>query len=316
TDGRLRRRADRQPRLDDERRDPRAAAEVRRRVQADDRHGHPRSARGGHRRPDPVPRRWPDREGHGQGDRARRARRDGGVGPQMMTVALRGLAGRKLRAGLTAFAIVLGVAMISGAYVLTDTINRAFDTIYEQTYKNADVVIAGKAAFENRQGYGVDTPTFPAKLLPQVQALPGVAYAAGEVGDNQTQLIDKNGKAIATGSASSFATSVDPTGDHRFNPLTLRGGRWPSGADQIAIDNATADKKHFAIGDSIGVASRGAEHTFHIVGLVKFSSVDSIGGSTISVFDLPTAQKLFGKTGELAVIRVQSNPAVPTSNVP
>jgi putative ABC transport system permease protein len=40
----------------------------------------------------------------------------------MIGVALKGLAGRKLRAVLTAFAIVLGVAMVSGSYILTDTI--------------------------------------------------------------------------------------------------------------------------------------------------------------------------------------------------
>ena len=41
----------------------------------------------------------------------------------MIKVALRGMAGRKLRAFLTALASVLGVAMMSGAYVLTDTID-------------------------------------------------------------------------------------------------------------------------------------------------------------------------------------------------
>jgi putative ABC transport system permease protein len=233
----------------------------------------------------------------------------------MMTVTLRGLAGRKLRAGLTAFAIVLGVAMVSGAYVLTDTINRAFDTIYQQTYKNADVVIAGKAAFENRQGNGVDAPTFPDALLPKVQALSGVAYAAGEVGDSQTRLIDKDGKSISSGGAPNIASSVDPNGDQRFNPLTLKSGRWPSGADEVAIDKTTADAKHFAIGDSIGVAARGAERTFRIAGLVAFSSVDSIGGSTISVFDLPTAQKLFGKVVRLDFIRVEAKPGASTSHV-
>jgi putative ABC transport system permease protein len=65
----------------------------------------------------------------------------------MLRVALKGLFGRKLRAVLTALAIVLGVAMISGTYVLTDTINAGFDTIFSQSYKNADVVITGKAAF-------------------------------------------------------------------------------------------------------------------------------------------------------------------------
>jgi putative ABC transport system permease protein len=47
----------------------------------------------------------------------------------MINVALRGLLGRKLRAALTAIAIVLGVAMVSGTYVLTDTIKAAFGTV-------------------------------------------------------------------------------------------------------------------------------------------------------------------------------------------
>src|SRR5204862_224260 len=84
-----------------------------------------------------------------EGRRERGALGDGGARPEVITVTLRGLAGRKLRASLTAFAIVLGVAMISGGYVLTDTINKAFDTIFQQSYKKADVVIAGKAAFQN-----------------------------------------------------------------------------------------------------------------------------------------------------------------------
>ena len=53
----------------------------------------------------------------------------------MLTVALRGLLGRKLRAVLTAFAIVLGVATVSGTYVLTDSISNAFDAIFTQTYR-------------------------------------------------------------------------------------------------------------------------------------------------------------------------------------
>ena len=40
----------------------------------------------------------------------------------MFRVTLKGLAGRKLRAILTAFAVILGVAMISGTFVLTDTL--------------------------------------------------------------------------------------------------------------------------------------------------------------------------------------------------
>ena len=48
----------------------------------------------------------------------------------MTKFALKGLFTRKLRTVLTALAIVLGVAMISGTYVLTDSIDSAFDQIF------------------------------------------------------------------------------------------------------------------------------------------------------------------------------------------
>jgi putative ABC transport system permease protein len=47
----------------------------------------------------------------------------------MTSFAIKGLMSRKLRTALTAIAIVLGVAMISGTYVLTDSISQAFDKI-------------------------------------------------------------------------------------------------------------------------------------------------------------------------------------------
>src|SRR5205085_3086000 len=48
---------------------------------------------------------------------------------------------------------------------------------------------------------------------------------------------------------------------------------------------------------------------FRIAGIVKLSGI-SIGGATIAVFDLPTAQALYDKLGKLDLIRVQSKPGV------
>ena len=50
---------------------------------------------------------------------------------RVIRFALKGMAGRKLRTALTAIAIVLGVAMITGTYILTDSINRAFAGIFK-----------------------------------------------------------------------------------------------------------------------------------------------------------------------------------------
>ena len=59
----------------------------------------------------------------------------------MLKVALKGLLGRKLRAALTAIAIVLGVAMVSGTYILTDTINQSFANIFSTAARGRDVVV-------------------------------------------------------------------------------------------------------------------------------------------------------------------------------
>ena len=232
----------------------------------------------------------------------------------MTAVALRGLMNRKLRASLTAFAIVLGVAMISGSFILTDTISKAFDSISAQSFKNADVIVSGKPAFENTNGNGADNPSFPESVLAKIQRLPGVAHAQGAIEDSQTQLVDNRGKTISTGGAPALAFSVDPKGDQRFNPLRLISGSWPTGANEIAVDTGTASKKHLKIGDTIGVQARGPTKHFRIAGIVKLANI-SIGGATIAVFDVPTAQALYDKKGKLDIIRVQSKAGVSTSRL-
>src|SRR5581483_11231090 len=128
-DDSVRGRANRQPRLEDGRRDPRPDPRLCGLVRPDHGHGHARAARGLDRRPDSLPLRRVDREGATRGNRGRRAGRHEQPA-LMLLVALKGLAGRKLRAFLTASAIVLGVAMISGTYILTDTIKSAFSTVF------------------------------------------------------------------------------------------------------------------------------------------------------------------------------------------
>ena len=117
----------------------------------------------------------------------------------MIRVALKGLAGRKLRAVLTALAIVLGVTMVSGTFVLTDTIDKAFNNIFQGTYAHTDAVVSGKSADINVQGDSTATPSIPQDVLAKVRALPDVAAATGSViDDSNTKILKKNGKEVKT----------------------------------------------------------------------------------------------------------------------
>jgi putative ABC transport system permease protein len=217
--------------------------------------------------------------------------------------ALKSLLSRKLRSALTAIAIVLGVAMISGTYVLTDSISNAFDAIFTQSYRGTDAVISGKSAFDLSSNGLSTAPAFDESLLPQVKALPDVQAAIGGVG-GEAQLIGRNGKAIVFGGAPNLGFSVDPT-QPEFNSLTLVEGKWPKNGE-VVVDRSTAGKKDIAIGQTIGVQAEGAVERLRVSGLVKFGGVSTIGGATLAGFDLDTAQKLFHKEGKLDQIRVSS----------
>jgi putative ABC transport system permease protein len=218
-------------------------------------------------------------------------------------VALRGLLGRKLRAVLTAFAIVLGVAMVSGTFVLTDTIKSAFNTVFTTVYQNTDAVITGKSAISSsNNGNSPTTPSLPASLLTRVQALPSVALASGGISDN-AQLVGRNGKVISSGGAPGLAFSYSPAGQ-RFNALTLKSGHFPRAANEIDIDASTASKHNYKVGDEIGVVARGPVDRYQIVGTVEIGGVSSLGGATIAIFTLPEAQRIFHKLGQYDSISV------------
>jgi putative ABC transport system permease protein len=223
----------------------------------------------------------------------------------MIGVALKGLLGRKLRSALTAFAIVLGVAMISGSFVLTDTLGKSLDQSYSEAYKATDAVISSEEAVDTGDTT-TEAPAFAAGVLRRVESLPGVRVAQGTIAD-QARLVDERNNPIGNGGD---AVGVDPSADQSLNPLKLVKGQWPRGDGQVAIDKTTADKHDFQLGQTVGAFADGPVHRYRVSGIVRFGSVDSVGGATTTVFDLTTAQRLFDKQGKLDLIRVQAKEGV------
>ncbi|MBV9681027.1 MAG: ABC transporter permease [Solirubrobacterales bacterium] len=209
----------------------------------------------------------------------------------MTAVALKGLLGRKFRTILTGLAIVLGVAMISGTFILTDTIHKAFTNVFNVSYRHTDAIIAGKQFVANANSI----PTVPPSVLTRVRALPDVAAASGSYLFDTVTLVDRQGKTIANGGAPSLGFGIDPS-QARFNPITLASGHWAQGPGQVVVDTATATDKHYKVGDAIAAKGDGPVKPYTVVGLGKISGV-SIGGATLAVFDVPTAASILDKHG-------------------
>jgi putative ABC transport system permease protein len=220
--------------------------------------------------------------------------------------AIRGLLSRKLRTALTALAIVLGVAMISGTYVLTDSIDQAFDRIFTDIREGSTAVISGRSAFDLSEGSGVTEPTFDESLLDEVRELSGVAQAEGNVDSDAAQLIGDDGKAVVYGGAPNLGFSI-AEGASVFNPLTLVEGEWP-GPNEVVVDKETASKEDFEVGETIGVQVEGPVERLRVSGITQFSSGLTIGGATLAGFDLSTAQRLMKKEGKLDEIAVAATP--------
>ncbi|MGH3005082.1 MAG: ABC transporter permease [Gaiellaceae bacterium] len=224
----------------------------------------------------------------------------------MIRVALKGLLGRKLRAVLTALAIILGVAMMSGTYVLTDTIDSAFSQIFDESYAGTDVVVSGEGADISFQGLQSQAPPIDESLVEEVQALPNVEMASGGIFDEtNTKIIGSDGKAVNTQGAPSLGLGID-TGPEvdRFNPLNLVDGRWAEGDGEVVIDAGVADREGYEVGETIQISTLQPKQDFEVVGIARFGDVDSLGTATFAVFDLTTAQTLLDRQGQVDEISV------------
>jgi putative ABC transport system permease protein len=231
----------------------------------------------------------------------------------MWKVTVKGLLAHKLRLGLTALAIVLGVTFISGTLVLTDTLHDTFTTLFGHVYQNVDFEVRGKAAFSGNDSNGnaVRNPV-PASIADTVRRVPGVAYAEGSV-TGYAQFVAPDGKAITTGGAPTLGFSFDP--NSQLSALDVVAGAAPTSSDEVVMDDGTATKYHFVVGDHVRILLAGPPRTFLISGLVRFGTADNLAGATLAAFDLPTAQQLFGETGRYDSILILTRPGADKATV-
>jgi putative ABC transport system permease protein len=104
-------------------------------------------------------------------------------------LATRNLRASPLRLILISLAVVLGVGFVAGAFVLGDTITRSFDTLFAQVNQGVAVRVQGVASVSSQ-----DRQPVPEALLSKIEAVDGVATAAGSVGGSAT-IVGANGKA-------------------------------------------------------------------------------------------------------------------------
>lgn len=222
----------------------------------------------------------------------------------MLRIALRSLGARKLRSALTALAIVLGAAMISGTYVLTDQVTGAFDEIFQKANKGVDVVLSRKEAFRSDQGTPVGP--IPESLVATIRGVDGVAAAEGVIQDLGSLVVD--GKFVSSqGGAPNLVFS---TPSARFQSNQLVDGAFPKAPGEVAVDVGLAKREKLALGQTLGLSTRRGVEPVRLVGTFKFGDSTSIGGATLTAVTFDDAQRWFDRENRVNAILVAANPGV------
>lgn len=223
----------------------------------------------------------------------------------MWRATWKSLLAKKVRLALTTLSVVLGVGFVAGTYVLTDTMSAAFDEVFQTAVANTDVIVRSESAFAATAagpGGGGTEGREPIQqlVLDDVVAVEGVAAAHGEVA-GYAQFVDPaTDEAIGGFGPPTLGFSWDPDS----TVVEIREGEAPRGSDEVAVDAGTAEDHGLGIGQQIEVLFEGPAREFTISAIVGFGDADNLAGATLALFDLPTAQQVFGKVGVFDAINV------------
>lgn len=224
----------------------------------------------------------------------------------MLSLALRGLAARKLRGVLTAFAILLGVAMVAGTFMLKGSLDTAFDDIFASANEGIDVTVQPKLAFESSFDQPSSGVSVPADLVEEIAGIDGVEKAAGDVGDDSSiAILDENGDRVgpANGGPPQIANNVLP---EPFSPFTYEEGSPPDTDDEVAVDSILADEEGYEVGQTISISGRQGIKDYTLSGIARFGTGVPLGGASLAVFTTPEVQRITGNEGRFDAVDVEA----------
>src|SRR4051794_27448907 len=163
----------------------------------------------------------------------------------MWKVTLKGIWAKKVRFLLTGVAVMLGVAFVAGTFVLTATISKTFDGLFDDIYAHTDAVVRAKEEFSSN--FGAGRGRIDSSLLPVVQSADGVAQADGSV-QGLAVIVDKDDKALGSNGQGAPTLGFAWIEDRDLSSLTVVQGRGPRAPNEIVIDKKSADDAGYTVG--------------------------------------------------------------------
>ena len=225
----------------------------------------------------------------------------------MFRIALKGILGRKARLILTSLAVILGTSFLAGTSVFSDTLNRTFDNLFSDVFKNVDAYVRSTQVIEADFGQE-ERQRISADLVSIVESVPGVRDASPDI-QAFARIIGKDGKPI--GSGGQGPPTFGSVGEEFAGALwSTAQGRWPVGSTEVVIDEASAKAGKYILGDSVKVVAQSGSREFTLVGIASYGDVRSPGGATFALFDSVTAAEFLTQPGFIDAILVSGDGSV------
>ncbi|MEY2780136.1 MAG: hypothetical protein RL623_1316 [Actinomycetota bacterium] len=225
----------------------------------------------------------------------------------MFRIALKGILGRKARLVLTSLAVILGTAFLSGTAVFSATLNRTFDNLFSDVFRNIDAYVRSTQVIEADFG-AEERQRLPQELIAMIEEVPGVADVQGDI-QAFARIIGKDGKPIGTEGAG--PPTFGSVGEEFKGALwTISDGKFPENSTEVALDEASAKSGKFVVGDKVKVVAQAGSREFTLVGIASYGDVRSPGGATFALFDLVTAQEFLAKPGFIDNILISGDGSV------
>ncbi len=228
----------------------------------------------------------------------------------MLRASLKGLLARKLRLTLAVVAVVLGVAFLSGAFVLTDSLSSRFEQLFTSINNNVDVQVALTDDAQEKD----PQPRLTKSELDEMAAVPGVDAVWGEVSAVGVVPFDvRDGKPVTTTGAPQLGEGVTSE-QTPLSLLKMAEGRWPNSPGEVVLSRYTAEQTHAKVGDRLKVFLPRVNESreFSVVGLATYEGGrTSLAGETLVAFQQEEAQQIFyGQTGEYSTASFHAAPGV------
>lgn len=232
---------------------------------------------------------------------------------QIRILTLRSIRARSARFVLSAFGIVLGVAVMLAINVTNKTAMDSIFNLFESTSGKTNLSVTSVTQ---------DSAGFSDQIQRTLTNIPGIRIASPLVKTFTYPTDEATPEQLTLGL---FGTSsqgaiqlfgIDPKSDQQLREYTITAGRFLGddlSAREIVLVENYAEEKELIIGDFFSIVTPNGIEQLRIIGLISREGPGQTNNGAFGIIPIKTIQEFFNRSGQLDQIDILTTNANPTT---